>query len=95
MRNPPLTDAQIESRARRRVAMKSGWYIHAVVFVAVNLGLYVIAQFTPYPRWHHWPLWGWGLGLAIHGLVVWLVLHGDGLRERMLEAERERLRRRG
>lgn len=90
-----LADSQIESRARRRVAIKSGFYVHAIVFVAVNLGLYAIAQLTPHPRWHVWPLWGWGLGLAIHGLVAFVVLQGDGLRERMLEAERERLRRRG
>jgi hypothetical protein len=46
------------------------------------------------PRWAHWPLWGWGLGLAIHGIVTALALSGDGLRQRMLAGEVERLRRR-
>jgi hypothetical protein len=36
---------------------------------------------------------GWGLGLAIHGLVTFLSLGTDGLRQRMLQSEIESLRR--
>jgi hypothetical protein len=32
--------------------------------------------------------------LAIHGVVTFLSLSGDGLREQMMQAEIERLRRR-
>jgi hypothetical protein len=34
---------------------------------------------------------GWGLGLAIHGAVVFLTLPGSGLHERLLQQERARL----
>jgi hypothetical protein len=44
-------------------------------------------------RWSIWPLWGWGLGLAIHGLVTFISLRGDGVRDRMLQDEIERLKR--
>ena len=44
-------------------------------------------------RWHAFPLWGWGLGLAIHGIVTLAALQGQGLRQRMLEKEIELLRR--
>ena len=37
---------------------------------------------------------GWGIGLAVHGVVTFASLHGDGLRERMVAQEVERLRRR-
>ncbi|MFL6664877.1 MAG: 2TM domain-containing protein, partial [Rhizobacter sp.] len=37
-----LTDDQLEARARRRVGMKMGFYIHALVYVLVNAGLYAI-----------------------------------------------------
>ena len=37
------------------------------------------------------PALGWGLGLAIHGLVVFFVTGGAGLHERLIERERERL----
>jgi len=85
----------IERRARRRVGLKIGFYVHALVFVLVNLGLYAMnATIGSGHRWPLFPLWGWGLGLAIHGIVVFTRLQGEGLRRRMIEQETERLRRR-
>jgi 2TM domain len=83
----------LESRARRRVGRKLGFYVHALVYVAVNLGLYAIHAVAGEPRWSHFPLLGWGLGLAIHGLVTFIGLSGDGLRRGMLAREIEQLRR--
>ena len=40
-------------------------------------------------------LLGWELGLGIHGFVVFVRLHGDGLRGMLLRRGMERLRRRG
>lgn len=90
----PSNEEDLVHRAKRRVDMKMGWLMHALVFVLVNLGLYLINQWTGQQRWSQWPLMGWGLGLAIHGLVVWISLSGEGLRDRMLAKEVERLRRR-
>lgn len=84
--------ADLESRARRRVAARMGFYVHALVFTLVNLGLYVIDAMDGSTRWHAFPLAGWGLGLAIHGLVVMLSL--SGWRERAVEREIEAMRRR-
>lgn len=90
--NTPMTDDDIRARAKKRVDMKMGFYIHATVFVCVNLGLYALNLYQGGQRWHGFPLFGWGLGLAIHGVVTFLSLRGDGLRERMLEAEVEKLK---
>lgn len=90
----PRTEEQLIERARRRVNMKMGFYIHALVFVLVNGGLYFLNNVTGTPRWSHFPLWGWGLGLAIHGIVTFIGLRGDGLRDRMLADEMARLRSR-
>lgn len=87
-------DEDLHARARRRVGMKMGLYIHATVYILVNLGLWAIATATGRGAWNVWPLLGWGLGLAIHALVTFIGLRGDGLRQRMVEAEVERLRRR-
>lgn len=84
----------IETRARRRVGIKLGFYTHATVFVLVNLGLFALNTATGGARWSHFPLWGWGLGLAIHGIVTFISLRGEGVRERMLQAEIARLKRR-
>ena len=45
-------------------------------------------------HWAVFPLLGWGLGLAIHGIVVLLRTGRLGLHERMVQRERERLARR-
>jgi len=60
--------------------------------VLVNVGLFAISSVSGRGNWHVWPLLGWGLGLAIHGLVTFIGLSGEGVRERMLEHEIERLR---
>lgn len=91
----PLTDEEILHRAKQRVEAKLGFYTHALVYGLVNLGLAVLSSVQGGPRWHLWTLAGWGLGLAIHGIVVFAKLNGDGLRERMLAAETEKLRRLG
>lgn len=91
MSDRDLPHDSLEARARRRVRRKLGFYIHALVFVLVNLGLYAMHEFTGRGR----PvfLWGWAIGLAIHGAVAFISLHGEGLRERMLRQEIERMRR--
>ena len=88
---PDLND--LEARARRRVGRKLGFYLHALIFVLVNLALYVVNSYTGEPRWSRFPMWGWGLGLAIHGLVTFISLQGEGVRRNMVEREIEALRR--
>jgi len=87
------TESALQRQARRRVNQKMGFYIHATVFVVVNLGLAALS-WAGGRSWHLWPLAGWGLGLAIHGIVIFTSLNGDGLREQMMEREVERLRER-
>lgn len=91
--NNNTSEQALHKQAKRRVGIKMGFLVHLTVFVVVNLGLFVLNGFTGGGRWHVFPLWGWGLGLAIHGLVTLLALRGQGLRERMMAAELERLRR--
>ena len=85
----------LEARARRRVARKMGFAIHLLVYVVVNAGLWIADLASGGPRWAWFPMLGWGLGLAIHGVVTAVALHGDGWRERMVTREVERLRARG
>jgi hypothetical protein len=91
-----MMNQDLEDRARRRVGMKLGFYTHALIYLLVNLGLFALASFGGSGRmWNLWPLAGWGLGLAIHGIVTFIGLRSDGLRERMLAEEIDRLRSRG
>ena len=89
-----MNEPDLMQQARRRVKIKTGFYIHLLVYTLVNSALLGVNLLGGGPRWHLAPLLGWGLGLAIHGLVTLLALRGDGLRERMLETELRHLRAR-
>jgi hypothetical protein len=84
----------IERLARRRAGVKLGLYIHAAVYLVVNLGLLVLDSRSAGARWAWYPMLGWGLGLAIHAAIVTLALPGGGLFEALLAREREALRAR-
>lgn len=78
----------LDRQARRTVKTRLGWLTHAAVYLAVIGGLSLLA----YANGRHLPVGaalGWGLALAIHGLLV--LVSGSGLRERMVQAERQRL----
>ena len=92
--NTSMTPEEIDRLARKRAGAKLGWYFHATVYVIVNLFVFAMSHYAFGNRsWSVFPLLGWGLGLALHGVSVWLVGAGGELRERMVEKERERLQR--
>mgnify|MGYP003576874509 CR=1 FL=1 len=80
----------IESLARRRAKAKLGWWSHATVYVAVNTVLIGISLASG-RHWAVFPLLGWGLGLLLHGVSVWLFAPGNLVLERMVDRERARL----
>jgi hypothetical protein len=82
----------LERLARRRAGAKMGWYIHATVYVLVNLFLVILAS-SRGQDWAMYPLLGWGLGLLIHGAVVFFVAPGGNVYDRLLDRERKSLRR--
>ena len=90
----PLTPDDIDRIARKRALAKLGWFIHAAVFVVVNLFVFAMSHYAFGTRpWSVKPLLGWGLGLALHGISVWFLGTGGGLRERLIQREREALLR--
>lgn len=88
--NQSMTETQLDALARRRAGARLGWYVHAFVFVLVQAGL-LAAALVAGRNWILAPSLGWGLGLAIHGLVVWTASPRAMLFDRLLQQERERL----
>lgn len=78
----------LEQVARRRAGAKLGWYIHATVYIAVNVLLATLSAASG-KSWAIYPALGWGIGLAIHGAVVFVL--AGGLHERLVDRERQRL----
>ncbi len=86
-----VEDADLRRRAERRVAAKAGFRHHALIYLLVNAGLLGVNLTTsPQYFWAAWPMFGWGIGLAAHGLGV----YGgqSGARETEIVREMERLR---
>lgn len=91
---PNNDENDIERQARRRAGAKLGWYVHAAVFTLVNLALWTLSHHAFGSRpWSVYPLLGWGLGLAMHAVAVFLLGRGSTLHQRMVERERAHLLR--
>jgi len=90
MNTNTLQSADLDRLARKRAGAKMGWYIHASVYIIVNLLLAALSAMSD-RHWAVFPALGWGIGLAIHGAVVFLATGGGGLHERLVQQERERL----
>jgi hypothetical protein len=89
-----MSPDEIDRLARKRAGAKMGWYVHACMYVLVNAFMFTISYLGMGHRpWSLYPVLGWGLGLALHGIAVFVLGGGSGLRERLVEQERERLRR--
>lgn len=74
-----LADQQLVEAVRRYVQQLQAFYVHAGVFVGgmtiiflVNLATNAAAGIAGDWRawWSAWAFIGWGLGIAVHGLVV-------------------------
>lgn len=90
----PLTPEEIERIARRRASAKLGWYVHATVYLLVNVALFAASsQGFGQRHWSSAPALGWGLGLVLHGLAVFVLGTGSRVREGLVQRERERLLR--
>lgn len=84
----------IDQLARRRAGAKLGWYLHACIYIAVNIFLAVLSAHSG-RNWAVFPALGWGLGLALHGFVVWFKLTQHGFYARMVARERAVLEKTG
>ena len=75
----PVNDKNIQyERARKRVKEIKGFYIHALVYVLVNLFLILSTSIkydsfeTFFKQNQFWGIGLWGIGLFAHGLSVFL-----------------------
>jgi hypothetical protein len=66
-----MTESTRYEAAKQKVRQLKDFYVHGAVFVIVNAVLVAI-NLTQEPDhlWFYWVLGGWGLGLALHALIV-------------------------
>ena len=90
----PMSEEEIYAQARKRVEEKKGFFTHLAVYVIVNAMLILIWAFAAgggYP-WFVWPLGGWGIGLVMHFLTVFVFSKRSNWERREIAKEVERLK---
>ena len=89
----PDISPDLHRLARRRAGSKLGWMIHALIYLAVNGGLALLAFLSIHGARFGAAetARGWGFGLLIHGLVVYAAGPGSRLRESLVQAEIKRM----
>ena len=97
MNQNETNDQERFERAKQRVDILRGFYVHAIVFVIVNLGLaaYNLAM-SPDRIWFIYVLGGWGIGLTAHGAYALGSgrFLGEAWQERKIREEMDREQRR-
>ena len=76
-----------EQKAMKHVRAIRSFYIHALVYLLVNAGLAVVNLVTsPSYLWFLWAVFGWGVGLAVHGLTTFEIINlfGDRWEKRQV-----------
>ena len=76
-------------QARKRAVAKFGLYIHAAVYLGVNVFLIILnLAIDRQNLWFIWPLLGWGIGLVAHWAIVSLSNRpGKSVLDRFVERE--------
>ena len=84
--------AAFREREARRILRRRAFWVHASIYLATNIALVAVWVIVGggYP-WFLFPILGWGIGLAAHGVTVYM--DGEGLRDRMIQEELEKLRK--
>jgi hypothetical protein len=86
-------EQELRRQAERLADAKIGFRNHLLAYVVVNAGLVATNLITsPGYFWAIWPMFGWGLGVLAHGVAVYF--DGADMRERAVQIEIERLRKR-
>ena len=86
-----MSEEQIYRQAEKRVAAKRGFFIHLIVYVAVNILLALIWAFVAgrgFP-WFIFPIVVWGIIIIIHGVSVFAGKSDKAA----IEKEAEKIRR--
>ena len=88
-----MSEEELRQIARQRAKAKTGFYIHLIVYIIVNILLVSIWYFTSdkseFP-WFVYPLVGWGIALVIHAVTAFY--GGNSLEDRMTERELAKLK---
>ena len=68
-----MEDQELYKKASKRVKEIKGFYAHLLIYILVNGGFFLLKGLVWYIGDHQYgwtPAFFWGIGLTIHGIVV-------------------------
>ncbi|MGI9551056.1 MAG: 2TM domain-containing protein [Aurantibacter sp.] len=69
-----MKNQEVYENARKKVEARLRFRIHLSVYVAVMVLLFIINMFnSPEYLWFIWPLLGWGIGIFVHAMQVYVL----------------------
>lgn len=81
---------RLYEQARKRVKTKRKFYSHVLTWVMMSVFFILLNIFTSDYFWAIFPILGWGIGVAFHGIQV----YSGEWEDREVEKEYERIRER-
>ena len=79
-------------KAKQIAQQKIGFIRHFFIYAVVMIVLVIINNITsPAYQWWLWPALGWGIGVSLHFLSVF-ILRGSSLEKRLIQKELERMK---
>ena len=86
--NPLLLGLLLAGLALFPAAVPNPYYIHLLVYVVINAGLFFLNLLTKGDDggwWFYWPLAAWGIAVAIHTMVVFSGVFSEWWKQRKAE----------
>lgn len=87
-------DYHIYKLAKKKVKEKRKFYSHLLTWGTMSVFFILLNLFTSDYFWAVFPILGWGIGLAFHGIKVFSINYGDEWEEREIQKEMDKLRQR-
>jgi hypothetical protein len=85
-----MNEEELYFRARKRVKARRKLYSHILSWVIMSAFFILLNLFTSNYFWAIFPILGWGIGVAFHGIQVF----SEEWEDKEVDKEYERMRRR-
>lgn len=83
-----IIDKERLEKAHRRAREKGSFLGHIIIFIFVNLGIFIYNAIQSWGDWwFQWVILGWGIGIVVHFLSVYLF---DGIIARYVDRQTEK-----
>lgn len=79
--------------AKKAVEEKLGFYVHLTSYVLVNGYFTFLSVRHGGYFWAIWPMIGWGIGLAFHGISVFGFFNNNSWKDKQIQKEIEKRRK--